>query len=158
MKLQFFIASLAILLWSGTAQACPDFAEKHHSKMGMAKVFSEMEPEKKEAWTKLHDQLIKDAQKLKDELKAKKMEYRALKNNTQVSPFHIRELTERIVELERILEQMNDDFIKKSKNEFNLDFENFKPKHSDNHNPKDYQHKRPDDHKTDDQNTFQRRK
>ncbi len=132
MKLKAIITVFTILLFTSAASAFPGHGQKQGEASAQG-VFSNLKPEQMEAWTKLHDDLIVNTEKFRNERKAKRMEYRALKGNNQVSPEYIRKLTERIVELEVTLDKMNDEFIEQSKKEFNLDFSSFMKNYSGYH-------------------------
>ncbi len=139
MKIKVIIASFAFMLMVGTANAYPEYGAGHtkpehakhdnvnpenakHGKHNKLQTFDKLSEEQQKSWSALHDKLVNDSLKMQMELKAKRMEYRALKNNSEVKPLYLRELTERIVELEVELDKLNQEFIKQSKQEYNLDF------------------------------------
>ena len=126
MKIKHLIASLTVIgiMISGTAFAMPDKANNP------AQTFESLSSEQITQWTKLHEEHIKKTRPIRSELQAKYMELRALRNNAQVSPDYIRELTQDIVKLKNRTEDANEEFFQKSKEKFNLDFSSMM--HGDN--------------------------
>jgi hypothetical protein len=118
MKIKNIIASLSIIsiMLAGTAFAAPNDSTKENQTL------ESLSPKQLEQWTELHDEHIQKTRPIRSELQAKRMELRALRNNTKVTPDYISELTEDIVKLQNRIEDMNKEFYEISEEKFDLVF------------------------------------
>ena len=118
MRIKNFIISLTVIsvLVAGTAFAAPKNSKDQ------TQTFESLTPKQVEQWTSLHNEHVKDTRPIRSELRAKRMELRALRNNAKVTPDYISDLTEEIVELENSMEDATKELLTISKEKFNLDF------------------------------------
>ncbi len=118
MKIRNIIASLTVIgvLIAGSAFAMPNGATQSAQSM------ESLSLEQRDQWNTLHEEHIKKVRPLRSSLKAKRMEYKALMGNTEVSPDYISDLTSEIVDLENRIEDRNEEFLKISEDKFNIDF------------------------------------
>jgi len=125
MKIKNLIASFTFIgiIMAGVAFAVPSQAVES------TQTVEALTPKQIEQFTDMHEDHVKKTRSLRSDLQAKRMEFRALRNNAKVTPGYISDLTEEIVELQNDIEDMNEDFFKAAEKKFGLDFSSMRGAH-----------------------------
>lgn len=139
MKIKHLITTVAVLsiVGVGSAYAFPQNGGQGQNRQDLPKNHPPIQQQKKlsdedmAAWEKLHDAHIAKVEPIRNILKARNMELKALANNTKVTPDYLRDLTEEIVNLQSRISKLNDAFYKESSEKFNIDLRGMKNKRSD---------------------------
>ncbi len=131
MKVKTIIASLAIigLTFSGIS-----YAVAKDGQCGGRGIIEQLSPEQQEKFEDMRDAQFEQIRPVMNELKIKRMEYKAFVQNPNVQPEQISKLAREIVELENKTHDSRNEFKDKVEKEFGIDLGKMGKGHGKGHN------------------------